>query len=653
MDTKRSILIVDDDPNLRKTLSDILRAKGYAPVAVATGQAALDQVEEETPAAALIDLRLEDMSGLEIMEEIKKRSPGTECIVLTGHASQASAIQAVNLGAYSYVQKPYNIEQLLVTIRRAIEKREAGEALRRRNRELALFNRASRAFTATLDLDQVLVTVLEEVCRLLGVVAASVWLIEPETKELVCRHATGRKSESVRGWRLAPGEGLAGWVARSGESLIVPDAWADERHFKGVDKQTRIEMRSIAGVPLKIKKGVIGVLQAVDTEVDRFNQAGLTLLETLAATAAIAIENAGLHQELHDYAEQLEQRVQERTAQLQAQYARLGAILRSASGGIVVAGADGRIIQANPVAQAWLTQTLSTEDAARLRETACDLARRAEERPETVLELTGLDLQLDATPITEPGMEETKAVVNIHDISHLKALNRMKSRFVTNISHELRTPVTTIKLYAALLQRTPPEEEKWRKYLDALEQEADCQARLVEDILQISRIDAGRVEIKPRPTSLNELTEVAFASHQALVRDRGLTLEHLLAEPGPVALVDPQQITQALNKLVMNAIQYTPEGGRVVVSTGKEEAEGRVWATATVADTGIGISEGERPHIFERFFRGEGPRLMQVQGSGLGLAIVEQIVELHGGRVTVESQVGEGATFTVWLPVSS
>ena len=110
MDTKRSILIVDDDPNLRKTLSDILRAKGYAPVAVATGKAALDQVGEEAPAAALIDLRLEDMSGLEVIEEIKKRFPGTKCIVLTGHASQASAIEAINLGAYSYVQKPYDIE---------------------------------------------------------------------------------------------------------------------------------------------------------------------------------------------------------------------------------------------------------------------------------------------------------------------------------------------------------------------------------------------------------------------------------------------------------------------------------------------------------------------------------------------------------------
>jgi len=130
MNAKRTILIVDDDLKVRKTLSDILGVRGYVPIAAATGKAALDRVEEKLPTVALIDLKLEDISGLEVMRGIKKRSPGTECIVLTGYATQKSAIEAVNLGAYSYMQKPYDMEQLLVTVRRAIERREAEEALR-------------------------------------------------------------------------------------------------------------------------------------------------------------------------------------------------------------------------------------------------------------------------------------------------------------------------------------------------------------------------------------------------------------------------------------------------------------------------------------------------------------------------------------------
>lgn len=129
MDMKATILIVDDDPNLTKTLSDILRLQGYTPLVAAEGKTALNRVKNEVPAIALIDLKLPDMDGLEVMREIKERSPGTECVVLTGYASQASAIEAVNLGAYGYMQKPYDVEQLVLTIRRAIEKREAEEEL--------------------------------------------------------------------------------------------------------------------------------------------------------------------------------------------------------------------------------------------------------------------------------------------------------------------------------------------------------------------------------------------------------------------------------------------------------------------------------------------------------------------------------------------
>ncbi len=397
----------------------------------------------------------------------------------------------------------------------------------------------------------------------------------------------------------------------------------------------------------------------------------------------IAVARFGDMMKLRDYAGQLEQRVQERTAQLQAQYARLDAILRSTADGIVVTDGAGNITQANPVAQTWLTKTLSPEDATQMREAVRELAQRAGERPETVLELTGLDLELSAGPVAGEG--ELAAVVDIHDVSHLKALDRMKTHFIANISHELRTPVATIKLYAYLMRLHP---EKWEQYLDTLAQEADHQAHLVEGILQISRIDAGRLEMSPCPTPLNELTQAAVANRRVLAQERGLTLEHRPPPPsppphpsatlragaggagggGPVALVDPEQMMHVLDNLVGNGIRYTSDGGTVVVSTGTEQADGRMWATATVADTGMGIPEDELPHIFDRFFRGKRPREMQLTGTGLGLSIVREIVELHGGRVTVESpstlrrgsgqsalkagEEGAGSTFTVWLPLA-
>jgi signal transduction histidine kinase len=200
---------------------------------------------------------------------------------------------------------------ILGVTRDITERRQAEEAIRQHSRRLALLNQAGQAFSSTLDPDQVLATVLEEVRRLLDVVAASVWLMDPETDELVCWQAAGPYGENVRGWRLAAGEGIAGWVAHSGEHLIVSDTWADERHFKEVDQQTGLSLRSILTVPLRVKQDVIGVLQVADTEIDRFSAPELALLESLAGSAAIALDNARLVEALRQRTVELKVRNEE------------------------------------------------------------------------------------------------------------------------------------------------------------------------------------------------------------------------------------------------------------------------------------------------------------------------------------------------------
>jgi signal transduction histidine kinase len=451
--------------------------------------------------------------------------------------------------------------------------------------------------------------------------------------------------ELVAGLHIPLDQGITGWAVQERQPIRVGDVTRDPRYAIAVGVPGA---RSKMVAPMVAGDRVLGAINVEGPLPDAFSGDDLRLLTTLAGQLATIFEKARLDTALAEHIATLEQRVEERTAQLQAQYARLEAILHSTSDGIIVTDAGGEILQANPVAERWLTQTLSPEDAKRLREEVRSLALQSGERPEVVLELMGLDLQLHSAPIREPGMERG-AVVAVHDVSHFKALDRMKSRFVSNVSHELRTPLTTIKLCATMLRTGLP--EKRDKYLNMLEQEVDRQARLVEDVLQISRIEAGRLEIKPRPVALHELAEAAIASRQMLAASRGLTLEDRSAEPGPVALVDPERMTEVMNNLVENAIRYTLEGGKVVISTGREEAGERLWATLSVADTGIGIPEDELPHVFDRFFRGEKPQAMQVPGTGLGLSIVKEIVEMHGGHVTVKSQVGQGSTFTVWVPL--
>ena len=182
----------------------------------------------------------------------------------------------------------------------------AEEALRQRNRQLTLLDHAGRVLNDSLDPGRVLTALLEELWRMLDVTACSVWLLDPATGELVCEHATGPKNGIVRGWRLAPGQGIAGWVAQHGESMITPDTRTDERYFKGVEQQTGLALRSLITVPLQTRSGVIGVIQAVDTEVDRFDEASLQLLESLASAAAVAIGNARLFEEVQNSQERLQ-----------------------------------------------------------------------------------------------------------------------------------------------------------------------------------------------------------------------------------------------------------------------------------------------------------------------------------------------------------
>jgi PAS domain S-box-containing protein len=171
------------------------------------------------------------------------------------------------------------------------------EALRQRNAWLEQISQASQTFVASLDLDQVLTRILETLRQQLNVTASSVWLVDQKTDELVCYYATEPNKKVVLGWRLAPGQGIAGWVARTGQSLIVPEVRRDPRHFRAVDDQTGLRIASMLSVPLRVQERVIGVIEVMDRSPNRFSAADLKYVELLAAAASTAIENAHIYRE--------------------------------------------------------------------------------------------------------------------------------------------------------------------------------------------------------------------------------------------------------------------------------------------------------------------------------------------------------------------
>ncbi len=198
-------------------------------------------------------------------------------------------------------------EQLKVICNDAVEhlaeRQMVDQSMQQQSYQLELLNRAIESFVSSLDLGQILTAVLEEVRRMLGVTGYSVWLIDFDTDELVCWQVPDNQTNVVLGWRLLSNQGVANWVARNGQSVIVPDTRKDPRHFKEIDRRLEVETRSILSVPIKGKETTLGALQVVDTAVNRFTSVDQQLLETLAAAAAIAIENAHLYEQARQDAE--------------------------------------------------------------------------------------------------------------------------------------------------------------------------------------------------------------------------------------------------------------------------------------------------------------------------------------------------------------
>jgi PAS domain S-box-containing protein len=538
-----------------------------------------------------------------------------------------------------------------------VDRLRVEQALQQRNRELALLHDAGQALSSTIAVERVLDTTLEEVGRLLGVVGCSIWLVDSETDQLVCMQATGPKAASVRGWRMPRGEGIAGHVAHTGEVLIVADAREDRRYFRGVEDETGLSLRSILAIPLRVKGRVTGVLEITDVEPNRFHEPDLTLLESLSNSAAIAIENARL-------IEGLEEEVAARTAEIKAEQEKSEAILQNVGDAIAMFDPDLRIQYVNP---AFTQRTGYQREEVLGREIFLLLGGvTAEQSRQSLLgplnqgqpwqgEITVhrkdgrlYEALLTVAPIRDAVGRVTGFVSSHEDISRLKDLDRARSRFITTVSHQLRTPVTNMKLYAHLL-RSGRRVEKTEQYLQVLDEQADRLSHLIQDILEMTNLDGQTIGLWS-PVSLSTLIEHVMNRFRSLADQTGVLLE---AEPIPPDLPlvngDHIRLNHALAEVVENAVAFTPAGGSVSLAVAAVNCEGESWVTITVRDTGPGISADEQGRIFDRFYRGKVVESGQLPGTGLGLSMVQRIMEAHGGRVTVDSQLGQGSTFTLWL----
>ena len=246
---------------------------------------------------------------------------------------------------------------------------------------------------------------------------------------------------------------------------------------------------------------------------------------------------------------------------------------------------------------------------------------------------------------------EQRVAERTHDLARanerLTELDRLKDEFLSNVSHEFRTPLANLKLYLELLARGRP--EKREVYRQTLQRETFRLQTLIEDLLDLSQLDSKAASFHFELTNINYLTVELIQDRSALAAERGLLFDCHLAADLPMTNIDPRRFTQVMSNLTMNAINYTPAGGTITLTTAIEQEDNSDWVAFMVQDTGRGISPQEIPHLFERFYRGAASHTSAAHGTGLGLAICKQIVEYMGGHITVESEPGVGTAFRVWL----
>jgi PAS domain S-box-containing protein len=527
--------------------------------------------------------------------------------------------------------------------------RDATRDLARRQREAEELARVARTLTEDLDVGQVADRVVQPILGLFAVQSAVLWLREPDGS-LVAVGISGRAREGFRvGDKLPAGTSMAGRAVREGRPVWTSDLLAEPGLVVPDEQRVRLRRtgdRAVLCVPVAVNACTIGVLSLGDGSTREFTREEVVLLQAFADQAAIALQNASL------YAESQTQRIQ------------LTQILESTSDGVLFVGPDGHVQAANHHAADLLgcsgTSMVGSDLGSVLRREcsaastdkllmACagGLGVTPAEGASGDLDAPSLGriLHWEARATRDAAGRPTGLTITLHDVTQEREIAQMKSDFVSFATHQLRTPLSGIKWMLELAMQETDVPEAATSYMKDALGASQRLIQLVNDLLDISRLESGRMKASPQLVDLVELTRTVLDDLKRQMDEKG---HRLSMETSGILEVfaDPQLLRQVVLNLASNAIKYSPSGGDISVSLTRERGVVR-WQ---IQDTGIGIPKESQRHLFEKFYRADNVASLETDGTGLGLYLVRLIVEQIGGHVGCESEEGHGATFYFTVP---
>jgi signal transduction histidine kinase/DNA-binding response OmpR family regulator len=685
------ILVVDDEPRMTDSVKALLAADGHDVVTANSGSEALAKLDKNAFDVVLADLRMPDVDGLEVLRAARQIAPDRPVVMMTAYASLDSAVAAINDGAYDYLIKPIDLTEMRLTIRRAVEKhhldrvrdhlvdelREKNRALGRRVAELNALHEVGAALSTTGQRDDLLKAILNLATGVIGSKYGSIMLVDPGGDTLSVAASSGLPTETGITAPISMTDSISGYVAKSGEPMIIEDVENDPRF--GRRNRPQFETSSLICAPLKTPNAVVGVINLSDKrDGSTFSVEDLRLLVTLAAQAAMAIEDAKNYRQisrqldeviaLNELANRLSQveRIDEMVTTVFEALQQLAPsdrvqwwefnsdpdciILRDSSQGAPQSPLEVPLTRPEFADSEFTSQgilrALTESQRSKARHSLFCVHVRSAEQPLGIFALVRdhravfSDHEKHLARIVgsqaERIFERQRTLLNA---SRLVTMGKM----ISEISHDLRKPLTNIRGSLQVLGVRLGDSDECSQILKDTEQEIVRLGTLVKELVDFSNPTRYRTERRDLAPALQRAASLV----ERAAEKNKVKLTAKVPKQLPPIYCDENQIIEAILNILMNAIEAMSEGGTldITAQVKTHESDKRDTLIITIADSGPGMSPSELARIFERYYT------TKDSGTGLGLPIVQRIINSYQGTVTADSEPGEGTTFRVELPV--
>ncbi|MCI0396909.1 MAG: GAF domain-containing protein [Chloroflexi bacterium] len=532
-----------------------------------------------------------------------------------------------------------------------IENARLYEESQRQLRVSTLLNEASKVINSSLDINEIMQSLLAQMNELLKVEALSIALVDKQRNELVYEVAEGIGSDKIVGLRLPSNQGVSGWVMEHGQPALVPDTHKDPRFSGHGDQRTGYDTRALICAPLQVKGEVLGTIQALNPIQGNFTEKDLNLLVNLANLASSAIANA------------------QQFARTQAAEARYLGLFEDSIDPIILTDENGQIVEVNRPACKFFGY-----ERAEMLQLSLDALHPKETRPLAKIQLANAKIS-EVTVFTSQAVTQSKDRIPVevyakrivtgdnailqwihHDISKQVELEEMREDLMAMLFHDLQNPIGNIIASLQMLDyELPPDGDPiLRSILDIAMRSSQRLQTLVRSLLDINRLEAGHPISDRTTVDIYKVVDEAVEMVLPVLERRNLQLVRKLAPGLPALYVDEDMIRRVLINLLDNAMKFSPDNYTITIEVAKAP-----WAQMlengslifSISDQGAGILEQYREVIFNKF------RRIQVKGGpkglGLGLAFCRLAVEAHGGRIWVDDAPVQGARFNFVLPITT